>query len=1232
MFRVSPQDIRRLQGAGGEPFTLFVDDLIRAQAGAGVPDKDIRTNLKTTAPDGGVDTQVRVAIPGDPTGRLRCPTIWQYKTSARGLSPSREIKAGKYAASLIQQGYAYRLVICDDLVAERSEQLRQRFAARIRAISPGAPEPEIVTASDLAAWASRFPAVVLRHFLGHVRGQFLTLDAWRASITKITPEYVRVPEWEAVASRIKKHVDFGQQVPEVALALRGEAGVGKTRLVYEVLAAVYGASQLLVYTTDEDTALELAYSLAGDQASYAILVADECSLETRVDLDKVLREAKGRVRVIAIDSPSERPPALERENQLEKLTDEIVSQILERNFPGVPADRRRGYTALSGGYVRFAAELCRSDALIAQDGHVAPVLPGIERYLRVRVPDQDLRVLEAVSLVTKIGARGDVEHELGSLGQIVGMEPRDFLEIADRLHESPGFMGRGGRYYYVTPEIVARVTFGMAWQRWVARDPEGFLRNVPDGILQQFLQRVARSASDNVRELVSRFFVDWAGAIQPGQLAEPPVADRLIALVETDPALYLPMLRALIERSMQDELAAVTGDSYNGRWGPRRHLVWLAERLAAFPEYFSDAEAILLRLALAESEPRIANNATAVWQQLFRIALSGTAVPFHDRLRRLGECVFSADNRISALALRALEGVLEYRAMRMSGPFAVAGRVRPPEWLPRTNREYAECLGEAVGLLQRAAESGSRDISEMARAVAIQKLWQLLDSGHLGALRSILPLPSLDDATRARLVSGVADYVRLHREPAQGRRLPESYLQEIESWLASLRPSDFHGRLVTAIGTEPWHHLRPEDEEQWKRELRGLAEECVRNPHLLEEDLPWICSKEAKGAAYFGDELAQVDEDAALLDQIFGSVLQHQSALFARGYVLGCLRTRRDRIPRINEWIDRIEGESPALAYDLFIIGSRDTRALERAFRLVDAGRLPSTHLAGFTYGDASRSLTAGDVAQVLQRLLSAVERAEPRVDRVAVEFVAFRLHCEKEDALEPILQHPQVRDLVWRLLELTAADAGREPHQWSEILQSLGQDEPARAARLAAIGLTGRGFLQEEYCEKLLTSLARNHPDIVMEELGAVMLEESERGLHFHIAVHRSLINALPAETVIRWLREHGVEAARRLARHLPLPYIGPEGNPVVPPLTEFVLTEFEDDDWTFHEFCAGVHSLQTYSGDIAVQHEAEAAMAERFLGHPVRRIREWARGEVSQSRREAQQAREREEEYRID
>ncbi len=78
-----------------------------------------------------------------------------------------------------------------------------------------------------------------------------------------------------------------------------------------------------------------------------------------------------------------------------------------------------------------------------------------------------------------------------------------------------------------------------------------------------------------------------------------------------------------------------------------------------------------------------------------------------------------------------------------------------------------------------------------------------------------------------------------------------------------------------------------------------------------------------------------------------------------------------------------------------------------------------------------------------------------------------------------------------------------------------------------------------------------------------------------------------------------------------------------MVPAFTEWLLTRFETDDRVFHEFAAGTNSFKVYSGDIAAEHEAEAAVARRFLNHPARRIREWAAVEEQSAREEARRAR---------
>jgi len=66
---------------------------------------------------------------------------------------------------------------------------------------------------------------------------------------------------------------------------------------------------------------------------------------------------------------------------------------------------------LSGGFVRFAADLCRNDHMIASAGSVDPALHSIRDYLRARFSPEELKVIETLSLVTKVGYKGEVSQE-----------------------------------------------------------------------------------------------------------------------------------------------------------------------------------------------------------------------------------------------------------------------------------------------------------------------------------------------------------------------------------------------------------------------------------------------------------------------------------------------------------------------------------------------------------------------------------------------------------------------------------------------------------------------------------------------------------------------------------------------------------------------------------------------------------------------------------------------------
>jgi hypothetical protein len=1187
--------------------------------------------LRTTIPDGGVDTRVESPIINDPTGWLNVKSIWQYKATRAGsvtLPSLRQEVNKEHAANCISQGYAYRFCICDEVADEKKERWEVKLTEYAREINNDAPPSLVLTASDLAVWANQFPSLVMELFRPGLASIALHLDSWRANITNETPIYIPVAEWQDISERIRTHVNLTAAPMDVVLTIQAEAGVGKTRLTFESLALLEGSKRLVVYTQDEQGARQIANRFANDNRVRAILVADECSVHSRQILKETLRGCAGRVRVIAIDNSGERLASVVGEYRLERMQDEVVNVILERNFPDVPSERRRLYTELSGRFVRLAADMCRYDPLISARGELDAALQNVSSYYRYRLSQEQREVVEAIALVTRVGFKNEVSQELDYLCGFLGLDSQRIKITANSIHDGPGFVGKGGRFYYVTPEIIARVAFQFAWDRWAVDNPQQFLRNMPGEILELFLGRVAQSASEEVRRLVGGFFRQWVGSLEPTQLTHDREVDRLVALADMDPATYFTLIRQLVEDSTLEELLNIKGEGV-GRWGTRRHLVWLVERLAAFPEYFEDAERILLRLALTESEPNIGNNATSIWKQLFRIQLSGSALPFLDRLSKLEERIYSDDQQTSQLAMEAMDGIFHQYGHRMLGPKIVAGRIVPADWSPRSDAEYRQCIDAAVSILHKLVLNGAEYFSIRATDIAIKHMRTLLHSGYFNEIRDFFSDVTIPNKTRTSLISSLEEVLHYDCRPESAKPCPPpDYVQGIQNWLEELLPTDMHGKIIAVAGRNPWHARRVGKEESWKAQMKSIAKTLKENPRVLEEEMEWLCSEEAKSAVVLGQEVGVLDSEADFLNTVLEASLENRSSGFGRGYIMGLLDVWPKHSDLLNQFIDELQERDASLAYDLYIAGGDITRALDRTLRLYDETKLNVRYLRIFETGVGSRMLTKEEFEAVLERLIFAIQREEAGAREIAIEFVAYRLVDDKQRDTDRIVEHKRIRKLIWHLVELTAESAEGESHWWGSILKSLISVDPARVARIASIALVSDAYGHSDVAEEVLSQIASENPTICMEEIGKMILD-TEKGWRFFVRKYTAIFQGLPEDVVAEWVRANGVEAARGVARHLPAPSLDAEGNPNVPHITEFVLREFEDDDRVFNEFCAGMHSFELYSGDIAAQHEEEARIAEKFLGHPLRRIREWAHLERENALHQAKQWRQRNEEF---
>jgi hypothetical protein len=1223
---ITADHFRLLLDGTGKPFAEFMDRVLRASAAKlGIAPAHVHTNLRVNLGDGGVDTQIDQA--NDPEGHLAGPTIWQFKGRRFADVTEADVReeilgsSKQYARDLILKGYAYRLCICEDADARAKLALQQKLNEFVRQVNPNAPAAIILLPSDIAAWANRFPSVVAR-YLGVPVEKFRWHDSWRPSARGETQVFVPTEHYAEWAARAEAYLDWSRKPGEVALTIYGDAGVGKTRSVFEILDQQTNQRELVVYTNDEQAAIEIATALTNDGVQNAILVADECLSRARFRLSDILRGNEHRVRLITIDNARERSRTLAAELQILGATEQETLRVLEANFDKVPMERRQRYTRIANGSLRFAVYMCTRDSEIQESGNLSSALRDARSYYESRFSGQfgfdakDREALEIVALVDRVGYREDLASQLDALCALVGRDPQETRERIERIRTSTGFIASAGRFYYVTPAPVAMVAFESAWDRWAAGDTNRFLKGLPEDLVQPFQDRVA-SASPEVGAEVARFFREWTVANGARILASESDTRHLVALVVADPKTQVPLLRMLVESASVPQLQGEDSRRFPFTSGtPRRLLVSLAEELAQFGEFFADAEAILFRLALVETEPSIGNNATNTWKGLFRILLSGTEVPFVQRFEILKERCNAGDVPARELVVSAAAGAVDRQPIRMVGAPLFGSLVPPQDWRPKTYGEYYDAIQNSVNLLLDITRDSHEQVSAAAKKALFEAAGHLLWAGYVEPVRKALEGKVSEDL-KPRISALVREsHSRLSRHGAETQNA--EIKAALEDWLESLKSTTLHAKLVENVASEPWsHHF---DEEEWRKRIDDLAKQLYADPAVFAAELGWLNSSEAKAGVEVGHFFGKLDApNLRFLNRIIDAAIEHRADAFARGYVYGLTSPQPCDLSELNRAIDRVQKVDPKLAFFIMLPAGDFVRSFERALTMVSGGQIPTRLLSNLQVWVGNRKTMPQEAGQAVRALIPIAQSGDRDAIDAAVDFVAYQINREAAEEKANLLTQifgEKLEDL-WTLLELFAAHPAREDFWFAKVLQVAIEVDVARGCEVASQMIVSDSFPLKQEGEQLLAALVQTYPEQTMEAIGRRMTDGATMNQFFIRKF--SFVAAIPLDVAKTWLERVGVVGARAFARHLQPPYLDGAGQPQVPQLTEFILTRFEDDDRTFSEFVAGVHSYQGYWGSFSEAREKEGLQAKPFLTHRLRRIREWALIEMRQAEHDA-------------
>ncbi len=1212
MWSLTLPDVQSLRGAGGTLLAGFVDLLLRAEADrVHVPQAEVHTQLRQNVGDGGVDTRIDRALLGG-MGFTDVPTGWQYKAVDQPDLNVVEIEGElrKHEATrILGLGYGYCVCTTAAVPPHRVTQIEGALLRVAASINPAAPPPRLVTPDMIVEWARRFPMVVAARFRRFPL-RALAMPQWTAAITNATPTYFEIEEWRAAAAEIDAHASFGTPVADACLSISGPSGVGKTRLVHERLSRLAGADALVAYVEDDDAASEVTEELQRHGGTAAIVVVEDCSLDRRVRLSDRLRAVRERVRVFCLDNTGSIATG-ERSIRLPLPTSERVVQVLRANFPMVPDDHRHSYATLSEGYIRLAADLCESDAEITQSGN----LPGrVSRYVLSRLPDGHRLAAEALALFTKVGFKDGLEEEAECVASLTGVGVGQLRRAVSDLKNTPGFLSVQGRYWRVTPEVVSRVLFGAGWDRFVRDDPTRFLTGLLPQLHERIVDRARLSGNREAGEVIASTFREWLNAMTPGDLADAENAEQLAALVEMFPAEGIPTLSRVFTTATPEELLAIVGEASRSRsgWGPRRALVWLCERLAAFPEHWSIAESVLFRLATYETEQRIGNNATEIWAQIHRAVLSGTATPFRDRFDVFAARARCATGAEVAAVLAGCKELVDAHPTRMGGPPTFAGRVRPPEWSP-TRQQRRDAL-EAVVRLMLEVRASPPELGTGITAIGIEKFALLVQAGLVG-LGIELIRPELGVAkVRSDALVSITRFVHETKEHWAGSMAPEvlEYLRECELEASRLAPTDFSSRLRVLLSRPTWGEEILDESQRAGPAIRALAAEVIAEPQRLTDEMPWLCSPEATAAVVFGESLGALDREAILLDPIVAAARGSGQTGLLRGYVTAYRSATEDLAVRLRSHVDRLAAAGSTVAVDMILANGDAAGGPQKLLEMVDSGALPAKYLVTAVYGVGGRRLTAAEANGILSRLAAAVATDGDGASAALRAMGAFTSRSpilEQDDEVT----HRERLERIWALLSRMAIPTrGSDVYTWKDLLLLSAPRHAEEVIDLLVRALGSESHSAGDVAEEAVAQLAKSHSAVVMPILGAALIAAEETGGWMRVRQFRSIFSTLDPAHVAEWLDSEGVAGARAIARHLPPPGVDSDGRPVLPEVLRLVLARFEVDDETFGVFASSVHAHEGWTGNGAALFRAQADVARKFLDHPLRRIREWAAVEI--------------------
>jgi hypothetical protein len=1178
----------------------LMDLLLRAQAyKCDSSRKEIRVNTESRAKDDGCDGwSAKPKKIDDWLGST--DTCWQFKTGTAG-EPGRlvgEVNKRIPRETLINGG-RFVVIACGSQNGKKGEEDRLEVLKKeAKAAKIPSKNIEVIGSERLTNWINQNPAVAA-FWAGRPAGLW-TLDDWANSDEHQVP-------WQAsatVQSDINaRRVDLDFTAGNVLhLHIYGPPGVGKTRFALELCreAAWHGTVIYIRDATTDIRLLELIDSVTAETGIQLIVVADEVQPEQLIPLRDSVARGNGRVRLITVGncpSPdSRRIPAL----KVMPLEPAIMQKVVKGWYPAMPFEHVDFVVRFADGYVRLA-HLAADAVAQSPSMDVRGLLnrDEIHLFLDKMLGVGDRRALYVVAVLTSVGWTGDKQEEGKAIADHLHLDWNWVRATVDDFNRRLGIAPHGGRFRYISPTPLGIHLAVEAWSTY----PD-FLNSLPNVLPSEEareayynrLQSIASNpqAREYARgELASFFCIDDFKKVN--------IVRRWSSLSSADPdAAARNILKALTDTTFEDRLQIKNL--------ARREMVWTLVRLAWKRSSFHDSVKSLALLAEAENE-EWANNASGEFVARFQIFLSGTAVPYLERLTVIDELMVEGRTSLARLAVKALTQAGNRQNSRiMSAP--ASDELPEKEWQPNTPKEQLKCIEVAITRLSKIAEFEISDL-QIDLVAAAEYLSEYLSSSllrkHVVDLFEAIyqAYPDSRESLRKVIASTISN------EKKYWKRLSSKELKELETLHARFEDHSLGSRLQQEVGQISW-----DSEEQL--DLKPLAKELLSKPEVLSEYWPWLTSGKASDAWRFGEALAIVDAERRLAEKIPLLPRGGGDSQLLCGYINVQRRTVGD------EWYDKWmasqfeRNPKPiALMFDVALrCGATDAVASMMATILCTEQVNPQI-VDRLGYGNWGNSLNTDVLETILQTMI------ETGHNETAIIILAHRMKSNSSE-----IEH-------WKPLALklvTTSDLiksrGMVSYYWQEVANYLISEYPVNIAAAIiheqASRKVGLWSLEHSEVSKVFSACAMQEPRKVWQVIKK-RLSSATTAYRLHYGFPRGVLDLLPVTDIEVWVAKKPEERAEMIA------WFAKKDMSADDNLASRILGQYGDNeqiaDAFFSEYVTG-----SWSGPASEHWEQLAESLEEIAKRTVMpKLHSWADRSVCFLREMAQRDQQREEEEKL-